>query len=477
MNRYQQIFNMVHGLYEDRYAYRDNMTEVIVQHLISEKKIRIRHKDYVKKIAVYKDRLAVQLPDRVAIYELAPSNNTMNMKYRQREKIKQKLTCNLLVVTSLHITLCLDKKLQLMNFQGKKEREWVLDSSIRYIKVIGGPPGKEGLLVGLKNGTVLKIFVDNPFPIKLIKQTTAIRCLDLNCDRTKLAVVDENADCLVYDVATKELLYKEADVNSVSWNSEIEDMIAMSGNGMITVKIGDFVMHTQKQVGFVVGFSASKLFCLQQLAMQVVEVPQSEALQRFIKAKDFPMAIRVACLGVTEADWKMLGLQALYNMEVDIARESFLRINNLHLVQLSSKVEKDLKDPNRPREIILGDILAYEGKFMEAEKLYCRNSKIELAIQMYSDLWKYDEAKRVARVRGIVDLIPGCAFLLRVIGQCICADNVFVSDLLFGCPVTDGRKQPKHSERHPASAQSQAGGGSGGIRQVERSGGDVSGCW
>ena len=53
-------------------------------------------------------------------------------------------------------------------------------------------------------------------------------------------------------------------------------------------------------------------------------------------------------------------------------------------------------------QIILGDILAYEGKFMEAEKLYCRNSKIELAIQMYSDLWKYDEAKRVARVRFLL---------------------------------------------------------------------------
>ena len=129
---------------------------------------------------------------------------------------------------------------------------------------------------------MLKIFVDNPFPIKMIKQTTAIRCLDLNCDRTKLAVVDENADCLVYDVQTKELLYKEPDVNSVSWNSEIEDMVAMSGKGTVTIKIADFVMHTQKQAGFVVGFSASKLFCLQQLAMQVVDVPQSQALQRCV---------------------------------------------------------------------------------------------------------------------------------------------------------------------------------------------------
>ena len=47
------------------------------------------------------------------------------------------------VVTSQHVILCQEKKLQLYTFKGEKEREWVLESVIRYIKVVGGPSGKE----------------------------------------------------------------------------------------------------------------------------------------------------------------------------------------------------------------------------------------------------------------------------------------------------------------------------------------------
>jgi intraflagellar transport protein 122 len=45
------------------------------------------------------------------------------------------------------VVLCLDKRLSMYSFSGALEREWVLDSVIRYIKVVGGPPGGEGLLV------------------------------------------------------------------------------------------------------------------------------------------------------------------------------------------------------------------------------------------------------------------------------------------------------------------------------------------
>lgn len=52
-------FNRVHGLYQERYAYRELMTDVIIQHLVTETRVKIRCRDYIKKIAIYKDRLAV----------------------------------------------------------------------------------------------------------------------------------------------------------------------------------------------------------------------------------------------------------------------------------------------------------------------------------------------------------------------------------------------------------------------------------
>lgn len=144
---YQLVFNTVHGLYQDKYpslefryptiilrfliiyAYRDFMTDVIIQNLTTEQKARIKCRDYVKKIAIYRERLAVQLPNMILVYELTPSedgagagNSGMqyyrlnlltllksflaDLSFKPRWKIQKKLDCNLLVVTSMHIILC-----------------------------------------------------------------------------------------------------------------------------------------------------------------------------------------------------------------------------------------------------------------------------------------------------------------------------------------------------------------------------------
>lgn len=152
--------------------------------------------------------MKIQLPERIVIYDLAKGSDGQNMHYKARDKINHKDDCTLLVVCSENIVLCQEKRLQCISFKGNMEREWLLEAAIRYIRGTGGPSGKEGLLIGLKNGQIVQIFINNPFPINIIKITTPIRCLDLSMLRQKLAVVDDKNNVLVYDIKTKRLLYQ-----------------------------------------------------------------------------------------------------------------------------------------------------------------------------------------------------------------------------------------------------------------------------
>jgi len=130
------------------------------------------------------------------------------MLYKVKDKINRKVECTLLVVGENSVVLCQEKKLQCLSFEGLMEREWLLDAHIRYIRATGGPSGKEGLLIGLKNGQIVQIFINNPFPIQVVQITSPVRCLDLSTNRKKLAVVDDRGSCLVYDIKTRTLLYQ-----------------------------------------------------------------------------------------------------------------------------------------------------------------------------------------------------------------------------------------------------------------------------
>ena len=68
-----------------------------------------------------------------------------------------------------------------------------MDAQIKYIKVVGGPPGGEGLVIALKDGSAVQVFINNPFPILLWKHHTALRCVDLSSRRNFLAIIDDNS--------------------------------------------------------------------------------------------------------------------------------------------------------------------------------------------------------------------------------------------------------------------------------------------
>jgi intraflagellar transport protein 122 len=55
----------------------------------------------------------------------------------------------------------------------------------------------------------------------------------------------------------------------------------------------------------------SKVFCLQFVNMATIDIPQGGSMARYLERNDVKAAYQVACLGVTEADWKSLAQAAL----------------------------------------------------------------------------------------------------------------------------------------------------------------------
>ncbi|CAI2371085.1 unnamed protein product [Moneuplotes crassus] len=396
-------FKTVHGLYNERYAHRDLMTDIIIQHLVSETRVKIRCRDYIRRISIYKDRLAVQLPEKLIIYTVNPED-PLDMKYKAYRKISKKLECEDLLVLEHHIILYKGKTLQLLNFSGVIEREWIMDSEIGYSKVIGGPPKKEGLIVGLKDGSIFKVFVDNAFPILLIKQSTAIKSVDINANREKVAVVDEFNNLFIYDSISKKLLHQETNVESVSWNLEMDEMLAYTGDGQLYIKTGDLSPSSQRMPGEVVGFKGSKIFTLFDGSMTAIDVPQSGTFYQYLQ-KDFKMAYKIACLGVTEQDWRSLGIEALKANDFDMSKRAFARIRDLKFLDLCEKSENAHRRKDLNKFELEGEILCYLGKFKEASLLLCKNNLAKKAINMYTLLRKFKEAKEVAQKYGQGDIM------------------------------------------------------------------------
>jgi intraflagellar transport protein 122 len=85
----QVVLSVIHALYKDRYAYRDQLTDVIIQHLVTDNRVRIRCRDFIKRMALYKERLAVQLTDKIIIYSVNP-DDPYDMRYKALKKINYK---------------------------------------------------------------------------------------------------------------------------------------------------------------------------------------------------------------------------------------------------------------------------------------------------------------------------------------------------------------------------------------------------
>ncbi|XP_077302310.1 intraflagellar transport protein 122 homolog [Arctopsyche grandis] len=419
---YQIVFNKVHGLYHEKYAYRENLTDVIIHHLTSGTKVKIKCHDKVQKIAIYKHRLAVQLPERIVIYE---QSDTDGMLYRVKEKIPQKAECSLLVATSSALLLCQDAKLVMIG--GKNLASWNVPASIKFVKVTT-VQNKEALLLGLANGEIWKVDLDEASMEVLVTIESAIRCFDLSSSKSMIAIVDESCCCHVYMIATQQLLFTAENASSVSWHATYEDLLCYSGGGMLSIKLVPFPESSQPVIGSVVGFQKGHVFCLQANAMQSINVPLSHAMHQYIQNHMFNEAYNIACLGVPNSDWESLGFAALEELSLSVAKKAFQRIENVLFLELVDVLEEMLNQgDNASKALSVAEVYAYRGKFIDAARLYRSNGQSHRALTMYTDLRLFHKAQEYMDSEDVSDLIKKRAEWAQHINEPRVAAEMFLA--------------------------------------------------
>lgn len=55
---------------------------------------------------------------------------------------------------------------------------------------------------------ILKIYINESFSVPLMKSNSAVLCLALSTTKRKLAIVNEEKQCIVYDVVLDQIIYQ-----------------------------------------------------------------------------------------------------------------------------------------------------------------------------------------------------------------------------------------------------------------------------
>ena len=286
------------------------------------------------------------------------------------------------------------------------------------------------------------------------------------------------------------MLWEGGGVQAACFNSEVDDLLCTTSSNRdqaISVITGISTNTTSTSVdvqeqhmgGGVLCFRGPKIFCVSPLPSAAgvigVDVPQGRNIQTHVDNNSLHAAYRVACLGATEADWKLLGMRALRANHLDIAKNAFTRLKDVKYLSLIDNIQRRTNTTTNTTKTTavvsssntsssgrirsqpqvasttttstststsigvppletswLAEVMAYEGHHQEAAKMYGRSGKVEEAIRLLTDLRRWDDAKMFARNSGqpidvVNSLIMGQAKWQQEVGNWRGAAETYMS--------------------------------------------------
>lgn len=97
-------------------------------------------------------------------------------------------------------------------------------------------------------------------------------------------------------------------------------------------------------------------------------------------------------------------MEALTVMQLEIAMKGFTRLRDMQFIDLVTNIEHARKQPNYDESQHIAEILSYQGRFQEAAKTLTKAGQLRKAIELYSTMQMWEEAKVLARSTEGVDI-------------------------------------------------------------------------
>lgn len=389
---------------DDMFASRVGMTEVVIKDLHSDRKAKFRCKELIKNISLYKENLALHTSSRILLYQqynlYGEGDHQMHMEsfsYKPVGKLDLKVEGQFFRLLAENFLLTKDNKISCYDFNRNMTREWIFDSNVTYVKILGGPPKEECLVAGLKNGNVFKMFLSNPFPILLIEHGVEIVNLDLSISRKLLGLVDTKDNFYLYDVPRKESISSELKIKQCCFSQDFENIYAVAGESTIYVKSTDFDGVAVPASGLMIGFKGNKVRVANRENISAIEIPFTGFLSQNLSKKDFAGSYRIACMGLSEADVRHIGMEALKNREFVIARKCFTWTQDLEYLDVVARAEEELRSGKFDEIGLQVELLCYDKKIPKAIELLRKEGLLERAIELCITLRKWAEAMDLIR--------------------------------------------------------------------------------
>ena len=283
------------------------------------------------------------------------------------------------------------------------------------------------LVVGRMNGTIIRFILPYLNPDNTLMVRSEPFRLELNCNSTKLSVIDVNGVLSVIDLnATidaslseekqssasdinygKKLGIERRDVWDMKWADDDDNMLAVMEKTKMVVIVGENVDEPAVSSGYIASFSnlEIKVAILDELFSNP-ENPSKDLLPQLETktlrdAKD-AVAMNGLSGGYSFIDktphprlWKLLAQLALEEMDWGIAERAFVKCGDYYGIQLVKQL-RAMPDKMKAR----AEVALHNLSFDEAENIYREIDRKDLAVQMRKRIGDYPRVVQLLRTGG-----------------------------------------------------------------------------